>query len=60
MTSIGSMGVPGSGLMGSGIAAAGGRTVVCDTLPEQPDSGRKSGRRFYNYSVEPPVPGDFR
>ncbi len=45
MTSIGSVGVLGSGLMGSGIAqaaaAAGYRTVVRDTMPDQLVAGRK-------------------
>ena len=45
MTPLGSVGVLGSGLMGSGIAqaaaAAGYRTVVRDTVPDQLVSGRK-------------------
>ena len=44
MTSIGSVGVLGAGLMGSGIAqaaaAAGYRTVVRDTVPDQLVGGR--------------------
>jgi 3-hydroxybutyryl-CoA dehydrogenase len=45
MTPLGSVGVLGSGLMGSGIAqaaaAAGYRTVVRDTVPDQLVGGRK-------------------
>jgi 3-hydroxybutyryl-CoA dehydrogenase len=104
MTSIGSAGMPGSGLTGSGVAALADLDTAMrlgagypmgpltltdfvgrDTLARIGEImfeeyrearnaappllkrmvtagrlGRKSGRGFYDSSVEPPVPGDFR
>jgi len=81
MTSIGSVGMLGSGQMGSGVAALGdfvgldtlariggimveeyreARYAAPPLLKRMVTAGRKGGRGFYDYSVEPPVPGDFR